>query len=367
MNEFIKAKARKEIFELKTYVPGKPVDEVKRELGVKDVVKMASNENPLGTSPRAVAAIKEGLDSLNYYPDSNCYYLKEKMTDFWGIDAASLLIGNGSDELLRLIAETFINPDDEVILAEPFYAMYEFTAKIMGARCITVPLKDFGHDFDAMLAAVTEKTKIIYLCNPTNPTGTACGKDETDAFIKKAGQDILIVFDEAYFEYADKERCVSGVEYLKQYRNIIVLKTFSKIYGLAALRIGYALTTPEIAQAVKRVCEPFNVNTLAQLAAAAAIEDHAHVTNSLAVNNRGKDYLYAAFEEMGLNYVPTEANFIFVDTGQDSREVFNRLLQMGIIIRTGDIFGYPTFIRVTIGAYLENQRFIESLKKVLKG
>lgn len=367
MNDFIKAKARQEIFELKTYVPGKPIEEVKRELGREDIVKMASNENPLGASPKAVTAILDNLHRLNYYPDSNCYNLKEKMAVYWGIDAASFLIGNGSDELLRLIAETFINRDDEVIFADPTFAEYEFTAKIMGAKCIKVPLKDFRHDLEAMLAAVTEKTKIIYLCNPNNPTGTIFTRDEIEVFMEKVPQDVLIIFDEAYIEYADKQICLSGIEYLKKHRNVIVLRTFSKIYGLASLRIGYALTTPEIASAVKRVFEPFNVNTLAQVAAIAAIDDYSHVKNSLAANYRGKNYLYTALTEMGLNYVPTEANFIFVDTGQDSREVFNRLLQMGVIIRTGDIFGFPTFIRVTISTHSRNHRFIESLKTVLKG
>lgn len=367
MNDFIKNKARPEIFGLDTYIPGKPIDELKRELGMEDIVKMASNENPLGASPQAVKAIKASLDILNIYPDSNCYNLKEKIAAVFGISTASILIGNGSDELLRLIAETFINKDDEVIFAVPTFVEYEFTAKIMGAKCIKVPLQDFRHDLNAMLAAVTEKTKIIYICNPNNPTGTALDKDETDAFMQKIPPDVLVVFDEAYFEYADQDNCLSGLEYLKNNKNVIILRTFSKLYGLAALRIGYALTTEEIAAAVQRVFEPFNVNTLAQVAAAAAINDYVHVNNSLAVNQRGKYYLYAAFAEMGLNYVPTEANFIFVDIGQDCRQVFNSLLKMGLIIRPADIFGFPTFIRVTIGTHVENHRFIESLKTVLRG
>ncbi|HNX29699.1 MAG TPA: histidinol-phosphate transaminase [Syntrophomonadaceae bacterium] len=367
MDDFIKNKARREIFELKEYVPGKPVEEVERELGISGVIKMASNENPLGASPMAVEAIKANLDRVHYYPDSNCYYLKEKIAASFGIDAASILIGNGSDELLRLIAETFLNRDDEVIIADPTFSEYEFTVSVMGAKCIMVQLKDYSHDLNAILKAVSEKTKIIYLCNPNNPSGTIFEQAAIEAFMQKVPRDILIIFDEAYGEYADKEKFVSGLKYLKQKSNVIILKTFSKIYGLASLRIGYGLTSPEIASAVKRVFEPFNVNMMAQVAALAALDDALHVQKSLQVNSRGKEYLYAAFTAMGLDYVPTQSNFILVDTGRDCREVFESMQQNGVIIRPCDSFGYKNHIRVTIGTDDQNQRFIAALKTVLKG
>lgn len=365
MNNFVEKKARKEIFRLKPYVPGKPIEEVKRELGIEDIIKMASNENPLGPSPLAVEKIKETLDKIHFYPDSNNFYLKKKLAEFNNINEDCIVIGNGSDELLKLLAEAFLTPEDEVIFGDPSFVEYEFTATIMGAKCIPVPLKDFRHDLEAMLDMVTDRTKIVYICNPNNPTGTYSTRKEIENFMSRIREDILVVFDEAYFEYVDAPDYMSGIEYVKAGRNAIVFRTFSKIYGLAGLRVGYGLTTPSIAQAIERVTEPFNVNLLAQVAAEAALDDNEHLEESRQLNLEGKKYLYSEFEKMGLKYVPTQANFIFVDTGKDCREVFRKLLQMGIIIRTGDIFGFPTFIRVTIGTPEENKRFIEGLKKVL--
>lgn len=368
MDTFIKAKARPEIFNLKPYVPGKPIEEVKRELGIEDIIKLASNENPLGPSPKATDAIQETLKNMHFYPDSNSYDLKKKINALTEQDEAGIMVGNGSDELLKLIAETFLSPGDEVILAQPTFSEYEFTATIMGAKCVKIPLNaGFTHDLEAMEKAITEKTKIIYVCNPNNPTGTVVTESELDEFMEIVSNDILVIFDEAYIEYVNNPEFISGLKYLNQGRNVIILRTFSKIYGLAGLRIGYGLTKPEIAGAIKRITEPFNVNLLAQIGAVAAIEDTEHVEKSRQMNNLGSEYLYKEFAAMGLNYVKTEANFIFVDTGRDCREVFAKLLQLGVIVRTGDIFGFPTFIRVTIGSLEENNRFIAGLKKVLEG
>ncbi len=366
MSDIIKKQARDEIFSLKPYTPGKPVEEVKRELGLEDIIKLASNENPLGPSPRALDALRKSLDTIHFYPDSNNFYLKQKLISFLGIEDNQLLVGNGSDELLKLLVETFINRGDEVIFASPSFSEYEFTATIMGAKCIAVPLIDFKHDLPAMADAITDKTKIIYLCNPNNPTGTAVSKAETDEFMTRVPEDVIVLFDEAYFEYVENPDFPNGLEYLKQGRNVIVSRTFSKIYGLAGLRIGYMVTTPDIVAAVERVTEPFNVNLLAQIAALAAIDDIDHVEASKKMNSAGKTYLYAEFEKMGLKYVPTEANFIFVDTGKDCQEVFKKLMSKGVIVRTGDIFGYPTYIRVTIGNPGENKRFITTLQEILE-
>jgi histidinol-phosphate aminotransferase len=367
MNNFIKNKARREIFDLKAYVPGRPIEEVQRELGLSDIIKMASNENALGPSPMAIEALKANLVGVHFYPDGNCFYLKERLSALYGIDASCLLIGNGSDEMLRLIAETFINSGDEVILAQNTFSEYEFTSTVMGAKCIKVKLKDYRHDLEAMLKAVSEKTKIIYICNPNNPTGTIVQGSEIEAFMQQIPRDVLVIFDEAYSEYSDQDTFKSGLEYVKQMRNVIVLKTFSKIYGLAGLRIGYGLTTEEIADAVKRVSEPFNVNSLGQIAALAALDDHRHVENSLQMNSRGRDYFYDALSEMGLQYVPTQSNFILIDVKQDCQEVSKRMQLNGVIIRPCASFGYHTHIRVTIGTEEQNRRFIAALKKVLRG
>lgn len=367
MSSFIQAKARPEIFGISPYVPGKPIEEVKRELGLEDIIKLASNENPLGSSPKANQAIRDSLDEIHLYPDSNCHYLKEKLAKLTGISPAGILVGNGSDELLKLVAETFLNKDDEVIFADPSFSEYEFTAKIMGARGISVPLIDFKHDLKAMLAQITAKTKIIFICNPNNPTGTIVNGEEMKEFFAKLPEDVLVIIDEAYVEYVEDSGFPDSLAYVLGGENVIVMRTFSKIYGLAGLRIGYGLTTPAIAKAVERVTEPFNVNLLAQKGAVSALDDIEHLEKSREINLAGKEFLYSEFGKMGLEYIPTEANFIFLDTGRDCQEIFKKMLQKGIIIRTGDIFGYPTYIRVTVGNQEENIRFINGLKDILEG
>lgn len=366
MSDFINDRARSEIFTIKPYVPGKPIDEVKRELGLKDIIKMASNENPLGPSPLAIQAIRQMLDQLHLYPDSNCYYLKERLASINNIESTGVIIGNGSDELLKLISETFLNKDDEIIYGQPSFSEYEFAAQIMGANSAPVPLQNFEHDLDAMLAAVNPKTKLLYICNPNNPTGTIVKGTKIDEFMQQVPDSVLVIFDEAYCEYAEDEEFVSGLKYVREGRNVIVLRTFSKIYGLAALRIGYGLTTPELVSAVERVREPFNVNSVGQVGALAALEDTPHINNSHEINAQGKQYLYEQFKELGMTYVPTQANFIFVNTNMNCQVVFKALLKEGVIVRTGDIFGYPEFIRVTVGTPEQNERFIKSLKKVLE-
>lgn len=366
MSQFVENRARSAIFNLKPYVPGKPIEEVKRELGLEDIIKMASNENPLGPSPLAQKAAASILGQLHYYPDSSCFELKKKLSQHFNLPPSSILIGNGSDELLKLVAETFLNPGEQVILPQPTFSEYEFTAKVMDGVCVAIPLAEFTHDLTAMLHAVNKQTKIIYICNPNNPTGTIVTQSQVDDFMAQVPDDVLVVFDEAYYEYVERADYVSGLRYLQNGKNVIVCRTFSKIYGLAALRIGYAFTTPEIASAIERVTEPFNVNSVAQTAAIAALDDVEHLQASQELNKKGKQFLYEQLNNLGLIYVPTQANFIFIDTGQDCRQVFQGLLQQGVIVRTGDIFGYPTYIRVTIGSPAENARFINSLKNVLE-
>ncbi|HHX76775.1 MAG TPA: aminotransferase class I/II-fold pyridoxal phosphate-dependent enzyme, partial [Firmicutes bacterium] len=255
----------------------------------------------------------------------------------------------------------------EIVMAEPSFSEYDFASRIMDAKVVKVPLKDYTHDLKAMAGAVTPRTKIIFVCNPNNPTGTIVVREEVDAWLKALPENILVVFDEAYYEYVDNDRYPRSLEYVRQGKNVVVLRTFSKIYGLAGLRVGYGIANREIVAALNRVRQPFNVNSLAQKAALAALDDREFLANSREVVNEGKKYLYRALEEMGLFYVPSEANFIFIDTGLDCGEVFPRLLQKGVIVRTGDIFNHPTFIRLTVGTMRDNERFIAALKEVLGG
>lgn len=359
-------RCREAILEIKPYVPGKPIEEVQRELGIKDVIKLASNENPLGPSPDAVMALREAVEKVYLYPDGNCYYLKEALAAKLGVSPEQLIIGNGTDEILVMLAEAFVDPGEEIIVADPTFSEYEFAAQVMGGRAVKVPCRDFRHDLEAMAAALTPRTRLIFVCNPNNPTGTIVERQELDDFLAKVPSHVLVVLDEAYNEYVTSPAYPDTLAYVRAGRpNIIVLRTFSKIYGLAGLRVGYGVSHPEIIRALNRVREPFNVNFLAQVAAMAALKDEYHVAKSQEVNTEGKEFLYQQFQALGLNYVPTEANFIFVDIGRDSREVFASLLRKGVIVRTGDIFGYPTFLRITIGTRRQNQRLIEALREVL--
>lgn len=364
--EKLAPRCREAILEIKPYVPGKPIEEVQRELGIKDVIKLASNENPLGPSPDAVMALREAVEKVYLYPDGNCYYLKEALAAKLEVSADQLIIGNGTDEILKMLAEAFVNPGEEIVVADPTFSEYEFAAQVMGGRAIKVPCRDFRHDLEAMAAAITDRTRLIFVCNPNNPTGTIVEQQELDAFLAKVPPHILVVLDEAYNEYVTSPAYPDSLGYVRAGQpNIIVLRTFSKIYGLAGLRVGYGISHPEIIKALNRVREPFNVNFLAQVAAIAALKDEYHVAKSKEVNTEGKEFLYQQLQALGLKYVPTESNFIFVDIGRDSREVFEKLLKKGVIVRTGDIFGYPSFLRITIGTRRQNQRLIDALREVL--
>jgi len=360
-NDLVKEHIRR----LKPYVPGKPIEEVEREFGVKDIVKLASNENPLGPSPKAVSAMTNVLDKVNLYPDGSCYHLKKSLASHLKVQEDQVIIGNGSDEIIHYIGITFLSQGDQVIQADPSFVRYESAACLSDCECVMVPLKDYVHDLDAIADRITDKTRLIFIANPNNPTGTAVNAQEVERFISRLPERVIAVFDEAYYEYVEMPDFPDMLQYVRDGANVIVLRTFSKIYGLAGLRVGYGIARPEIIQCLNQVREPFNVNSLAQVAAVAALTDTEHVERSRQVNAQGKRYLYGALDSMGLPYVPTEANFIWVDLKTDCRRVFTELLKKGVIIRTCDIFGYPTCVRVTIGTELENQRFINALKEVL--
>ncbi|WP_027340525.1 histidinol-phosphate transaminase [Halonatronum saccharophilum] len=356
---------RKEILSIKPYIPGKPIEEVKRELGLKEVIKLASNENPLGPSPLAVERMGETIKGVNIYPDGNVHRLREKLSVKLGVEGNQLIFGNGSDEILVMLAQAFIDKGDEVIMAETTFSEYEFATNIMGGEIVKVPLKDYTHDLKAMAETISDNTKMIFICNPNNPTGTAVGRAEVEDFLDKVNEDIIVVFDEAYYEYVSDKNYPQSLDYLLDYENLIILRTFSKIYGLGGLRVGYGIANEKIISYLERVRQPFNVNAIAQEGALASLEDQSHIRESLDYNRQGKEYLYREFDKLGLDYVPTETNFILVDLPKSNDQVFKELLKQGIIIRSLSSYGYKTKIRVTIGLPEDNKKFIKALKSLL--
>ncbi len=348
------------------YSPGKPIDEVKRELGLTEITKLASNENSLGPSPLAIAALTAAANTAYLYPDAASYDLREAAAIILGVPADHLIFGNGSDEIIHLIGLAFLRANDALIQADPSFVRYEASATLAEGLCIKVPLINASHDLPAMAKQITAQTKLIYITNPNNPTGTIVNKNQVDNFMSKVPDSVLVVFDEAYYEYVDDPDYPQTVQYVKEGRNVIVLRTFSKAYGLAGFRLGYGISRPEIIGYLNQVREPFNINLLAQAAGVAALGDLDHLRNTREMNHAGKEYLYEQFRQLGLSYTPTEANFIWVDVHQDSRALFNLLLHEGVIVRTGDVFGSPTHLRITIGTEEQNRQFITALRKNLK-
>ena len=358
---------RKNIFDVKQYIPGKPIEEVERELGLKDVVKMASNENCLGVSPKAIEAIRKNLKDVNRYPDSSMFYLKKKLSRILGVKEENLIFGNGSDEIIVLAVKTFLNDNDEAVIAKPTFLIYEIATQVQNAKIRFVPLtSDFRYDLAAMSRAVTPRTKIVFIANPDNPTGSYISKKELDDFFKALPRNVIIFLDEAYFEFADYTFAdyPNGIDYLSKH-NVIVARSFSKAYGLAGLRIGYGISDPQIINYMERVREPFNVNLLAQAAALAALDDKAFLEKTLRYVDGEKKFLYGAFRKMGLKYVESATNFILVDVKKDCRQVFDMLLKKGVIVRDMKGWGMETFIRVTVGTRTENKKFIKALTEVL--
>lgn len=353
---------REELANLTPYKPGKPIDDVKREYGLKDVIKLASNENPLGCSPKAIEAIKNSLDNLGLYPDGNCTLLKEALAKKLGISVNNIILSSGLDEMMDLLAKTFFNKGDEAIMADITFPRYIATTMMMGAKPVLVPLVNWTHDLNGMLNAITDKTKLIWLCNPNNPTGTMFTEKELIDFLDKVPENIIVVYDEAYREFVTRDDYTKdSIPLLNKYPNLIILRTFSKIYGLAALRVGYTMASEEIITNINKVRGPFNVNTLAQVAAIAALEDEEFLKKSYETNVEGKAYLYKEFDKLGLEYAPSETNHIFVNVQKDGNEVFIELQKRGVIIRPQ----FGQWIRVSIGTMDENRIFIEKLKEVL--
>ncbi len=352
-----------DILSLNPYVPGKPIDELQRELGLTRVIKLASNENPLGPSPKALAALSGAQDLLHRYPDGGAYRLRQAIADRWKVAREQVILGNGSDEILGLLARTFLTPGDEAIMADHTFVIYKMEVTAVHGKPVVVPLVDWTHDLESMARAVTPRTRLLFLCNPNNPTGTIVSAEAVDRLMAKLPEDVVVVFDEAYFEYVRSPRFPDAMAYVKQGRNAIVLRTFSKIYGLAGLRVGYGISTLEIIDLLNRVRPPFNANSLAQRAALAALEDDEHVAKSRTVNAAGMEQLERGLGALGITSVPSETNFLYFDAKQSGRPVFEALLREGIIVRHID----GTMLRVTIGQPDENAAFLQALEKVLHG
>lgn len=351
-----------DIASLSPYVPGKPIEELQRELGLARVIKLASNENPLGPSPKALAALVGGHDSLHRYPDGGAYRLRQALADRWKVSLDHIILGNGSDEVLGLLARTFLAPGDEAVMADQTFVIYKMEVTAAHGKAVIVPLVNWTHDLDGMAKAITPKTRLVFLCNPNNPTGTMVAADAVARFMAQVPENVIVVFDEAYLEYVRDPHFPDSLQYVMQGRNAIVLRTFSKIYGLAGLRIGYGITTPEITNCLNRVRPPFNANTLAQRAALAALGDDEHVAKSRAVNAAGMQQLESGLRALGFTAIPSQANFVYFDVKRDGRVLFDALLREGVIVR--HIEG--TMLRVTIGQPDENDAFLASLKKVLQ-
>jgi histidinol-phosphate aminotransferase len=356
--------------ELKPYQPGKPIEELQREYGLQEVIKLASNENPLGPSPKALLAIQKGLTELARYPDGNGFILKQALCDKFQVELNQVTLGNGSNDILELVTRTFVQPGQEVIFSQHAFAVYPIATQAVGGKAVIVPAKDWGNDLDAMAKAVTDDTRVIFIANPNNPTGTWIDETALKQFLDKIPVRVVVVLDEAYFEYAihpamQARAYPDGMQLLNQYPNLIVSRTFSKAYGLAGLRVGYAISQAGIADLLNRVRQPFNVNSLALLAATAALHDPVHLENSATLNATGMQQLQAAFTHMGLAFIPSVGNFISVDMGKLAQPIYLALLKCGVIVRPVANYEMPNHLRVTIGTEKENARFLSALREVI--
>ncbi len=355
---------RKSILDIKPYKPGKPIEEVKREMGLKDVIKMASNENPLGPSPKALEAVKKCLNNIHRYPEGDCFYLRQALSKRLSIKPEQIIFGNGSDELIVLALRAFVNEGDEVVVATPTFLIYEIASKIQGAKVRSVPTRYFKYDLKAMKEAINKNTRMIFIANPDNPNGTYVTKYELENFLDGLPEDIMVFIDEAYFDFVEEKDYPDGMEYISKY-NVASSRSFSKSYGLAGLRLGYAVSSPGIIKYMESVREPFNVNSLAQAAGIGALKDKGFLSKVKKAVWDGKKYLYSEFKDLGLRYVPSVTNFILFEAGSRAGEISDKLLKKGVIVRDMKGWGLDNFIRVTVGTEKENKRFIRELKKII--
>ncbi|WCK56090.1 histidinol-phosphate transaminase [Aneurinibacillus sp. Ricciae_BoGa-3] len=351
---------KSQIVDLPVYEPGKPIDEVKRELGLDEVIKLASNENPFGYSNHVREALISQLEHLPIYPDGASMELRGILASFLGVDGDQIIFGNGSDEVVMLISRAYLQPGTNAIMASPTFSVYKTNAAIEGAEAIEVPCIDGAHDLDAMLAQINDKTRVVWVCNPNNPTGKMIPEAELVKFLDQVPSHVLVALDEAYSEYVTDPAYPDAIALLKKYRNLITLRTFSKIYGLAALRVGYGIADQEIVDKLNRVREPFNLNHLGQTAATAALSDQKFVQDCRALNEAGRNQVYAGLDEIGVKYYPSETNFVYIMPEANPREIFNEMMKLGVIIRA-----FPQAIRVTIGSKEQNEKMLTALGTVL--
>ncbi len=353
------------VTKLVPYQPGKPIDELERELGLSQIVKLASNENPLGLSPDVEKAIKQNLAELARYPDGNGFRLKQALADKHQVLMEQITLGNGSNEILELVARTFLSEESEVIFSQHAFAVYPLVTQAVGAKAVITTARDFGHDLDAMLMQVNENTRLIFIANPNNPTGTYLGADRLISFINQLPATVLCVLDEAYFEYIGSDLKHNSISWLQRFPNLLISRTFSKAYGLAGLRVGYSISSLEVADLLNRVRQPFNNNSLALLAAETVLADEAYLEQSISVNQSGMQQLEAGFNALGLSWIPSYGNFITVDLNQEGVPVYQALLAKGVIVRPVANYEMPNHLRISIGKEEENQIFLDALGQVL--
>jgi histidinol-phosphate aminotransferase len=361
------ALAQAGVQKLSPYVPGKPVDELARELDIDParIIKLTSNENPMGASPKALSAIRDALAELTRYPDGNGFDLKQRLSERYGVNANQVTLGNGSNDILEIVARAYLAPGLNAVFSEHAFAIYPIVTQAVGADARVAKAKDWGHDLPAMLAAIDGNTRVVFIANPNNPTGTWFGPGALSDFLADVPKDVLVVLDEAYIEYAEGAELPDGLKFLADYPNLLVSRTFSKAFGLASLRVGYALSSPVVADVLNRVRQPFNVNSLALAAACAALDDAEYVAESRRLNEAGMQQMEDGLRELGLSWIPSRANFIAVDLGREGASVYEGLLREGVIVRPVAGYGMPNHLRVSIGLPAENSRFLEALSKVL--
>ena len=348
------------------YKAGKPIEELERELGISNIIKLASNENPFGAGKKALAAIQAALPELGLYPDGSGYHLKNALANKYGLEAEQITLGNGSNEILELIARAFVTPELEVMFSQHAFAVYPIVTQAVGAKAIVVPAVNYGHDLNAMLNAVTAKTRVIFIANPNNPTGTLLTQASLEAFISALPETVICVLDEAYFEFVSQVETVDSIDWLKKFPNLIITRTFSKAYGLAGLRVGYGLSSPEIADILNRVRQPFNNNSLALVAATAALGDTEHLQTTVDNNTQGMKQLTDGFKTLSLEWIPSAGNFVSVDLKQSGQMLYDKLLQKGVIVRPVGVYEMPNHLRISIGTTAENAVFLQALSDVLK-
>jgi histidinol-phosphate aminotransferase len=358
----LKKIVNKGINDLSPYEPGKPIEDLERELGIKNAVKLASNENPVGPSPRVLQSIENILKNTHRYPDGNATKLKEVIGRKFSVKPNQVTIGNGSNDIIEFIARSFLGTDDSAIYSEHAFAVYPLVVKAVGAEGIEVPAKNFSHDLDAMLDSIKSNTKIIFIANPNNPTGSFIGRAEILKFLDKVPEDIIVLLDQAYFDYSSFEDSDVDFDILNNYPNLVMSRSFSKAYGLAGFRIGYSVSSEDIANYLNRVRQPFNANSLALFAAEQAIEDEEFMNKCLQLNLEQKKVLYKGLESLGFHCLPSKGNFISFDCKEDSTGLFNRLLSQGVIVRTLGVYKMPNFLRVSVGLPEENLIFLEKLQ-----